>query len=61
MYTDRCKVITYIRGHALLKGHPVELFTRDLMAIATHITSLYEDGILGYGRHLFGVNTNIQG
>lgn len=48
-------------GHALLKGHPVELFTRDLMAVATHITSLYEDGILGYGRHLFGVDTNIQG
>lgn len=48
-------------GHALLKGHPVELFTRDLIAIGTHITSLYEDGMLGYGRHLFGVNTNIQG
>lgn len=48
-------------GHALLKGHPVELFTRDLIAIATHITSLYEDGMIGYGRHLFGVQTNIQG
>lgn len=63
---DKCvgigvKALLTLGGHALLKGHPVELFTRDLMAIATHITSLYEDGILGYGRHLFGVETNIQG
>ena len=63
---DKCTQIGFralltLGGHALLKGHPVELFTRDLMAIATHITSLYEDGILGYGRHLFGVQTNIQG
>ncbi|MEK4078695.1 acyl-CoA dehydrogenase family protein [Solibacillus sp. FSL K6-1126] len=63
---DKCtqigvKSLLTLGGHALLKGHPVELFSRDLIAIATHITSLYEDGILGYGRHLFGVNTNIQG
>ena len=55
------KALLTLGGHAVLKGHPVELFTRDLIAIATHITSLYEDGILGYGRHLFGVKTNIQG
>ncbi|MBD3107255.1 flavin-dependent monooxygenase [Bacillus sp. AGMB 02131] len=55
------KALLTLGGHALLKGHPVELFTRDLIAIATHITSLYEDGILGYGKHLFGVKTNIQG
>lgn len=55
------RALLTLGGHALLKGHPVELFTRDLIAIATHITSLYEDGILGYGRHLFGVQTNIQG
>ena len=48
-------------GHALLKGHPVELFTRDLIAIATHITSLYEDAVTGYGQHLFGFETGIQG
>ena len=63
---DKCtqfgvKALLTVGGHALLKGHPVEIFTRDLIAIATHITSLYEDGILGYGRHLFGVQTNIQG
>lgn len=55
------KALLTLGGHALLKGHPVEMFTRDLMAIGTHITSLYEDGILGYGRHLFGVDTKIQG
>ncbi|HWL22483.1 MAG TPA: acyl-CoA dehydrogenase family protein [Ureibacillus sp.] len=41
-------------GHALLKGHPVELFTRDLMAIATHKSSLYEDAVNVYGKELFG-------
>ena len=46
---------------ALLKGHPVEMAVRDLIAIATHITSLYEDGIHGYGRHLFGFETGIFG
>ena len=55
------RALLTLGGHALLKGHPVELFTRDLIAIATHITSLYEDGLIGYGRHLFGVQTNIQG
>lgn len=63
---DKCahigvKSLLTLGGHALLKGHPVELFSRDLIAIATHITSLYEDGIHGYGRHLFGVDTGIQG
>ena len=55
------RALLTLGGHALLKGHPVELFSRDLIAIATHITSLYEDGLIGYGRHLFGVQTNIQG
>jgi len=63
---DKCtnigvKALLTLGGHALLKGHPVELFTRDLIAVGTHITSLYEDGILGYGRDLFGVDTKIQG
>ena len=55
------KALLTLGGHALLKGHPVEILTRDLMAIATHITSLYEDAVTGYGRHLFGIETNIQG
>ena len=63
---DKCvnigvRSLLTLGGHALLKGHPVEMFTRDLMAIATHITSLYEDGVYGYGRHLFGIKTGIQG
>ncbi|HWL13661.1 MAG TPA: acyl-CoA dehydrogenase family protein, partial [Ureibacillus sp.] len=63
---DKCvnigvKALLTLGGHALLKGHPVEMHTRDLMAIATHITSLYEDGVYGYGRHLFGIKTGIQG
>lgn len=63
---DKCvhigvRSLLTLGGHALLKGHPVELFTRDLIAIGTHITSLYEDAVTGYGRHLFGIETNIQG
>ena len=63
---DKCvnigvKSLLTLGGHALLKGHPVEMFTRDLIGIGTHITSLYEDGIHGYGRHLFGIKTGIQG
>ncbi|MED3661050.1 acyl-CoA dehydrogenase family protein [Ureibacillus sp. FSL K6-8385] len=63
---DKCvnigtKALLTLGAHAVVKGHPVELFTRDLMTIGTHITSLYEDGIIGYGRHLFGIETNIQG
>lgn len=63
---DKCvhigvKSLLTLGAHALIKGHPVEMFTRDLLAIGTHITSLYEDGMIGYGRHLFGIETNIQG
>lgn len=66
MIIKKCSDIGYralltLGGHALLKGHPVEMFTRDLIAIATHITSLYEDAVTGYGRHLFGIETGIQG
>ena len=41
-------------GHAVLKGHPVELFTRDLLTIGTHLSSLYEDAVNVYGKKLFG-------
>lgn len=46
---------------SLIKGHPVEMITRDLIAIGTHITSLYEDAIDVYGKHLFDYPTNVLG
>lgn len=42
---------------ALAKGNPLDVMTRDLIAISTHITSLYEDGIDNYGKSLFGIQT----
>jgi len=41
-------------GHAVLKGHPIELFTRDLLTVGTHLSSLYEDAVNIYGKKLFG-------
>jgi alkylation response protein AidB-like acyl-CoA dehydrogenase len=46
---------------SLAKGNPLEVMLRDLTAIATHITSLYEDGLEHYGKHLFGFDTFSKG
>jgi len=46
---------------SLIKGHPIEMLTRDLIAIGTHVTSLYEDAIDAYGKHLFGYPTHVLG
>jgi alkylation response protein AidB-like acyl-CoA dehydrogenase len=40
---------------ALAKGTPLEIMTRDLLTISTHLTSLYEDGIDNYGKSLFDI------
>ena len=38
---------------ALAKGSPIEMIVRDLLAIGTHVTSLYEDAVEAYGKYLF--------
>jgi alkylation response protein AidB-like acyl-CoA dehydrogenase len=48
------KATLALGASAILKGSPLEMITRDLMAIATHITSLYDDGMEAYGQSLFG-------
>lgn len=48
------KVLLTLGGAALAKGDTVEIFTRDILAVATHITSLYEDSVAAYGKNLFG-------
>jgi len=48
------KVLLTLGGAALAKGDTVEIFTRDILAVATHITSLYEDSVTAYGKNLFG-------
>ncbi|TQR08585.1 acyl-CoA dehydrogenase family protein [Psychrobacillus soli] len=46
---------------ALIKGHPLEMIVRDLLAIGTHVTSLYEDAVDAYGKMLFGYNSEVRG
>ncbi|MEH7095249.1 acyl-CoA dehydrogenase family protein [Neobacillus vireti] len=48
-------------GGALYKGGPMELFLRDIMAVATHKTSLYEDAVAAYGQDLFGYESGVRG
>jgi 3-hydroxy-9,10-secoandrosta-1,3,5(10)-triene-9,17-dione monooxygenase len=55
------KVLLTLGGAALNKGDIVELFTRDILSVATHTTSLYEDGIAAYGKNLFGYSTTTNG
>lgn len=42
-------------GTSIFKGDPVELFTRDLIALAAHPNHLYEDAMAAYGRTMFGL------
>lgn len=48
------KTMLTLGGTAIFKGDPVELFTRDLLAVAAHPNHLYEDSMAAYGRTLFG-------
>ena len=55
------KAILTLGASALAKGHPVEMITRDLIAIGTHVTSLYEDAIDVYGKQLFDFEAPVLG
>ncbi|MFJ8235324.1 acyl-CoA dehydrogenase [Ureibacillus sp. NPDC094379] len=48
-------------GAALYKGGTIELFIRDMLSVATHKTSLYEDSVAAYGEELFGFQTHVRG
>lgn len=48
-------------GGALYKGGAMELFFRDIMSVATHKTSLYEDSVAAYGLELFGFEGGVRG
>jgi len=47
-------VMVSLGGASLAKNGTVEVFVRDIIAVATHITSLYEDALYTYGRNLYG-------
>ena len=47
-------VMVSLGGSSLRKNDTIEIFVRDILGVATHITSLYEDGVYTYGRNLYG-------
>ncbi|MFJ7513220.1 acyl-CoA dehydrogenase family protein [Peribacillus simplex] len=48
------RALSTLGGAALYKGGTMELFIRDILSVATHKTSLYEDSVAAYGKELFG-------
>jgi len=55
------KVTSSLGATALINGSIIETMTRDLIAISTHLTSLYEDGIEVYGKYLFDIDSFVLG
>lgn len=55
------KALLTLGAGTLIKGHPLEMIVRDLLAIGTHVTSLYEDAVDAYGKKLFGYNSGVRG
>lgn len=55
------RALLTLGGGALFKGGVMELFLRDIVSIATHKTSLYEDAVAAYGKELFGFNAGVRG
>ncbi|GMO01257.1 flavin-dependent monooxygenase [Parageobacillus thermoglucosidasius] len=49
------RTLLTLGGNSIFKGDPVELFTRDLLAVAAHPNSLWEDAMAAYGRTIFGL------
>ncbi|WP_342430717.1 acyl-CoA dehydrogenase family protein [Neobacillus sp. FSL H8-0543] len=55
------RVLLVLGGFALYKGHPVELFFRDMHAVSAHRSNLYDDSIEAYGKSLFGFEHGVVG
>lgn len=51
------KTTSSLGASALAKGGIIEILTRDLLTISTHVTSLYEDSIDQFGKEIFGAET----
>lgn len=47
-------VMVSLGGSSLKKNDIIEVIVRDMIAVATHTTSLYEDALYTYGRNLYG-------
>ncbi|MBM4760969.1 acyl-CoA dehydrogenase family protein [Bacillus sp. B15-48] len=55
------RALTTLGGGALYKGGAMELFLRDMIGVATHKTSLYEDAVAAYGKQVFGFDGGVRG
>jgi hypothetical protein len=43
-------------GSAAYTGDPLEVAARDLFMLRIHVTQLYDDVVLGYGRSEYGLS-----
>ena len=55
------RILLTLGGGALYKGGVIELMIRDILSVATHKTSLYEDSVAAYGKELFGFDSGVRG
>ncbi|WP_428909567.1 acyl-CoA dehydrogenase [Niallia sp. Krafla_26] len=55
------RVLLTLGGGALYKGGIIELMIRDILSVATHKTSLYEDSVAAFGQELFGFDSGVRG
>ncbi|MFG6118001.1 acyl-CoA dehydrogenase family protein [Thalassobacillus sp. B23F22_16] len=50
------RVLITLGGNSLYKDMHTERFVRDLLAVASHPTHLYEDAMVGYGKSILGLD-----
>lgn len=50
------RTLELLGGAATYKGDIVEVFARDLMMVSIHVTQLYEDHMMYYGRTQYGLS-----
>jgi 3-hydroxy-9,10-secoandrosta-1,3,5(10)-triene-9,17-dione monooxygenase len=55
------RALMTLGGAALYKGSTLEIMIRDILSVATHKTSLYEDAVHAYGKEVFGFASGVRG
>jgi alkylation response protein AidB-like acyl-CoA dehydrogenase len=55
------RALELLGGAAAYKGDIVEVFARDLMMVSIHVTQLYEDHMMYYGRAQYGLSAHPLG
>ncbi|WP_087974587.1 acyl-CoA dehydrogenase family protein [Oceanobacillus rekensis] len=48
------KATVTLGAFVAIKGHPIEMISRDMINLSTHMTSLYEDALENYGKSELG-------